>query len=64
MTSASRVQFSFLLPNMKPRLVSDASGILFRATEWVSRIFQGWMRLVSPLPNKSERRSPEHLPSL
>jgi hypothetical protein len=35
MASAYCVQFSFLLPNMKPRLVSDASGILFRATEFL-----------------------------
>jgi hypothetical protein len=33
MTGAYCVWFSFLLPNMKPWLVSDASGILFRATE-------------------------------
>jgi hypothetical protein len=66
MTSASRVQFSFLLPNMKPRLVSDASGILSRVTELVSRIFRGLprMRRVSPLPDESERRSGEHLPPL
>ena len=33
MTSAHRVQFGLLLPDMKPWLVCDASGILFRVTE-------------------------------
>jgi hypothetical protein len=33
MTSAHRVQYSFPLPTMKPWLVSDARGILFRDTE-------------------------------
>jgi hypothetical protein len=36
MTSAHRVQFGFLLPNMKPWLVFDASGILFRVAELVA----------------------------
>jgi hypothetical protein len=30
---------------MKPRLISDASGILFRATELVSQIFRGLPRM-------------------
>jgi hypothetical protein len=33
MTSVSCIWFSFLLPNMKPRLGADARGILFRAAE-------------------------------
>jgi hypothetical protein len=33
-TSVNCVWFSFLFPDMKPRLVSDASGILFRVAEF------------------------------
>jgi hypothetical protein len=33
MTSAHRVQVGSLLPDMKPWLVGDASGIFFRVAE-------------------------------
>jgi hypothetical protein len=33
MTGAHRVQFGLLLPDMKPWLVGDASGIFFRIAE-------------------------------
>jgi hypothetical protein len=56
-TSAHRVQFSLLLPDMKPWLACDASGILFRVTE-----LKQALRLAYRIPIV-QRQEAEQIPS-